>query len=172
MTSYKAYAGIGAQDTPEPFLTLMHKVAQAFAKKGYTLRSGASGNADEAFEKGCNEAKGTKEIYVPWANFNNHPSPLVPKYPEAYAVAKQHHPRWSAVSKGAQPLLARNSHILLGPQLNSPVEWVICWTSGGRVTGGTGQGLRIAESYNIPIFNIGKKEDETFIREILGHTAP
>jgi hypothetical protein len=31
---------------------------------------------------------------------------------------------------------------------------VVCWTKDGKSSGGTGQALRIAEYYSIPIFNL------------------
>lgn len=35
----------------------------------------------------------------------------------------------------------------------------ICWTKNGSGQGGTGQALRIAKAYNIPIFDAGKFKD-------------
>ena len=50
--------------------------------------------------------------------------------------------------------MARNAYCMLGPDLKSPVDFVLCWTPNAKVVGGTGQGLRIALDYNIPIFNL------------------
>jgi len=50
--------------------------------------------------------------------------------------------------------MARNSAQVLGLDLKSPVQAVVCWTAGGRPTGGTGQALRIAAVNNIQILNM------------------
>ncbi len=47
---------------------------------------------------------------------------------------------------------------VLGPDLKSPSSMVVAWTPGGAVTGGTGQALRMAETYQIPVRNLGNPE--------------
>ena len=51
---------------------------------------------------------------------------------------------------------------MLGDDLDQPVSFVVCWTPGGEVTGGTGQALRIAADpqYNIPVFNLALHRPE------------
>jgi len=56
-------------------------------------------------------------------------------------------------------LQARNSHQVLGLDLNTPSDFVICWTKNGKDQGGTFQTIRIARSYDIPIFNAGSFSD-------------
>lgn len=62
----------------------------------------------------------------------------------------------SILKDGAKKLQARNSHQVLGLDLNTPSDFIICWTKGGKGIGGTGQALRIAKAYNIPIFDCGE----------------
>ena len=45
--------------------------------------------------------------------------------------------------------------MLLGETLDHPVDAVVCWTREGRVEGGTGMAIRIAEANGIPVFNLG-----------------
>jgi hypothetical protein len=35
---------------------------------------------------------------------------------------------------------------------------VICYTQGGKLKGGTGQALKIAQKYRVPVFNLGEFE--------------
>ena len=51
-------------------------------------------------------------------------------------------------------LMARNCYQVLGKDLETPSEFIICWTKDGQATGGTGQALRIAKKNNIPVFNL------------------
>ena len=153
------YTGIGARNTPDKVLDLFTNIAKYLATKDFTLRSGAANGADSAFEKGCDISNGSKEIYLPWRGFNNSKSPLIVEDVEAFEIAKKYHPYWTNLKAGAKKLQARNSHQVLGLDLHTPSEFIICYTENGKRGGGTGQALRIAEDYNIPIFDVGLYDD-------------
>lgn len=146
------YTGIGSRKTPKTILKLFTEVAIYLSKQGYILRSGGAKGADQAFERGA--AK--KEIYLPWRDFENNKSNLIVGHKKAFEIAEKYHPRWNSLSEGAKKLQARNSHQILGITLNKPSRFVICWTEYGIGNGGTGQAIRIAKDYNIPIFDCGK----------------
>ena len=63
--------------------------------------------------------------------------------------------------------MARNSYQVLGRNLDDPVEFVICWTPGGSGSGGTGQAIRIAKDYQIPVFDLGSPETKLRLEEFL-----
>jgi hypothetical protein len=66
--------------------------------------------------------------------------------------------------------MARNSFQVLGEDLETPATCVICWTPGGKGDGGTGQALRIARHYDVPIIDIGGmpiEEAEAAIGDLL-----
>lgn len=151
----KYYAGIGSRGTPQHILNIMGMVGRFLAQNGWTLRSGGAEGADEAFEKGCDAAKGEKEIYLPWPNYRNNPSKLHPgNYPfndQEELFAQKFHPNWRKCTPAVRKLHMRNSRILLGMEplhgiQVTPVKFVLCWTQGGQIIGGTGQALRIAEA--------------------------
>ena len=134
------YAGIGARDTPAVKLGEMMHIARKLRLLDYVLRSGGAQGADSAFES----MVGTrKQIFRP------SDSGLV-----AQEHAAKYHPNWAACKPYVRKLHARNSIILLGTTLDTPVDFVVCWTPEGKVTGGTGQALRIALDYEIPIYNL------------------
>jgi hypothetical protein len=128
----------------------MKKVAAYLSSKDYILRSGGADGADSAFESGSLKS----EIFLPWPNFNNKEG-IICMHPKAIYLAKQFHPRYSSLSSGAKKLMIRNSHQIFGKDMNNPSDFVICWTKDGKGGGGTGQALRIAKHYRIPIFDIG-----------------
>jgi hypothetical protein len=136
------YAGIGSHETPEPVCLEMGNIAMQLAIRGFALRSGGADGADVAFEKGAKMVGGPHVI-----RGRTHWQP-------ALDHAAQFHPDWEACDDTARALHARNSMIMLGDQLDLPVAFVVCWTPGGAVIGGTGQALRIAPAYNIPVFNL------------------
>jgi hypothetical protein len=161
----KYYSGIGSRLSPPDVLSLMVDIGKFLAQKGYVLRSGGANGADKAFEQGCDLVQGEKEIYLPWKSFNDNPSGLYLKSQElkgikdqAFELASQYHPAWDQLNYGARCLMARNGMQVLGQDLNTTVEFVICWNLGGFTHGGTSQALRIAQDKKIPIFMLSKKE--------------
>lgn len=150
------YAGIGSRETPEFMLLVFEEIGGFLAKQGFTLRSGGAKGADKAFENGCDKVKGNKEIYLPWEGFEDSDSMLIVRNPKAFEIAEQFHPYWHNLKQGARKLQARNSHQVLGKDLNTPSDFIICWTKNGNGSGGTGQALRVAKHYNIPVFDAGK----------------
>lgn len=157
------YAGIGSRSTPDHVLQVMRKVAHRLSELGYTLLSGGAAGADSAFEEGC---FGKKEIYLPWPGFRHLKGRHCVTLPsaEAFRVAEAVHPAWKRLNDTAQALMARNSHQVLGADLRSPVDFVVCWTPDGceseaarsRATGGTGQAIALADRWGIPVVNLAK----------------
>lgn len=142
----RKYAGIGSRETPPDVLEYMQSLAKSWAEFGVLLRSGAARGADAAFEKGCDEVNGPKEI------FRSGDATL-----DAMKHAAKFHPNWDACGSYVRELHARNSMIVLGRSLNEPVDMVVCWTPKAVKIGGTAQALRIAEHEGIQIVNLGEE---------------
>jgi|SRR6056297_204301 len=154
------YAGIGSRKTPEDICRKMHNAGRAIAKLNGTLRSGGASGADKAFETGCDTINGDKEIYLPYKNFNGNSSPLYGTDKTVRLFAKKFHPNWNALSSRGHDFMGRNVYQVLGHRLDTPADFILCWTPNGDITGGTGQALRIAVAYDIPIFNFATDEDD------------
>lgn len=150
------YAGIGSRKgVPDSILQQILDISKEFSKRGYMLRSGGALFSDQFFEIGCNLNQGKKQIFLPWKNYNNNKSPLYAMPDIAMEHAKRFHPKWNMLSDASKKLMARNSQIILGAKLDDPVDFVVCWTSEGKMIGGTAQALRICHSEHIPVFNLG-----------------
>ena len=161
------YAGIGSRETPEDVCRKMFKTGRALAQLNYVLRSGGAAGADRAFEAGCDAGNGIKQIYLPYKRFNANESPYFGTTKAARAIAKKYHPNWTVLSCLGRDFMGRNVYQLLGSDLSTPVQFILCWTPNGRITGGTGQALRMAEDYKIPIFNFAVTDDDTISDFIL-----
>lgn len=135
----KFYAGIGSRQTPSFILQIMTDIAKQLDKQDYILRSGNADGADSAFADGTDN----KEIFI-----------ATDCTPAAMELSSKYHPNWNACNHYVRKLHGRNSMILLGYDLKTPVDFVICWTPDGRDTGGTGQAIRIAADYNIDVYNL------------------
>jgi hypothetical protein len=167
----KYYAGIGSRETPRDVCLYMTAIAKRLASLGYTCNSGGAIGADSAFESG---ARINRQIFLPWDGFNgknilnmnkfhNTWNYLVPPFNED--LVRKYHPKPSTLSESGWKLMSRNSYQVLGKDLNTPVDFVICWTKDGKASGGTGQAIRIAQDRRIPIFNLknGYKDFSTFM---------
>lgn len=163
------YTGIGSRRTPPAVLATMQRAAARLAELGWVLRSGGCEGADEAFERGHHPA--AKQIFLPWPGFNRQlrrdlgDVNTIPRPAQrAYEVAEAYHPAWGRLSNGGKALQARNVHQVLGEDLAlpSPSELVLCWTPDGAeeaeqtspATGGTGQAIRLATAFGVPVFNL------------------
>lgn len=171
MTQY--FAGIGSRKAPPNILAIMTKITQELCNRGYTLRSGGAAGCDTAFQDGAPEDQ--MEIYLDamhkrkqcidgWYNVryldNEH---------EANEIAENHHPAWNKLGAKAKALISRNTYQVLGMDLNTPSEFVICWTPDGATTtttresGGTGQAIRLAHKRGIKVFNLQREADLQYI---------
>ena len=152
------YAGIGSRATPPETLRDMTIMAAWLARRGWRLHSGGAAGADTAFAAGA--PPGRRTVFLPWPAYRGCTGPdcrtLSPeRMRTCLAIAADLHPTWHRCSPAARKLHARNTAILLGEDAGTPVHAVIAWTSQGRVSGGTGQGIRIADRYGIPVLNLG-----------------
>jgi hypothetical protein len=134
------YTGVGARKTPNNILAFMTKIAEKLATVDHVLRSGGAAGADSAFERGA----GTfKQIF--------HANQATQ---QAMDIAAYFHPAWNSCSPFVKKLHGRNAFQVLGINLNDPSKFLICWTPGGGIVGGTGTAISIAEYYKVPVYNL------------------
>jgi hypothetical protein len=169
-----AYAGIGSRRTPPEVLGLIEAQARRLAGEGWTLRTGLSPGADQAFYRGALSGGGSVELYLPdpgfesGARIDREPGSvrvLSRPSPRATELAAGFHHDWDSLELPARRLLARDAHEVLGDDLESPVQILVCWTADASRDGrelyddGTGQALRIAHHHGIPVLNLARPEE-------------
>lgn len=168
---YEAYAGVGSRETPPDVLREMSLLAAALERRGFTLRSGHAPGADQAFESGVGDPR-CAEIYLPWRGFEGSTSFHYPRDLQmelkAEAIAQKHHPAWDRCSRGARALHSRNVKQVLGESLDRPARFCLAWTSDGQASGGTGQAIRIARTYGVPVLNLYGAPMRHAVLEALG----
>ena len=150
------YAGIGARKTPGPVLAVMRRMAWYLASKDWHLHTGGADGADCAFAEG---SPSLRTVFLPWPGFNGWRGPGCVSFGDRalaklYPFAAAHHDAWERCSPAVRKLHARNVAIIGGVGVSPPVRAVICWTEGGRATGGTGLAIRLAGTAGIPVFNL------------------
>lgn len=169
------YAGIGSRTTPANVMAKMTEVAAWLAKHGYTLRSGHADGADTAFENGADTAfeemtEEQKESFTAKEIFTANDVTDTTR-----AIAKEIHPKPSALRKFVLDLMAQSTNQVFGKNLDSPVDFVLTWTPDGAVsteqrsmkTGGTGQAIDMASRKGIPVINMANKGWGDELRSVL-----
>jgi hypothetical protein len=170
----KAYAGIGARvidpDTTIEFI----KIGRQLAQMNFALRSGGTEGSDLAFEQGAKDSNGEMEIFLPWTEFNHNKSSLIlPQIiPDAIVeIASTLYPRWYSANNAAQRLHARNVQQILGKNLDEESAFVVCYTDRSYTDpsafGGTMFGIKLAERYNIPVYNFYLRGDRERFYDML-----
>lgn len=165
------WTGIGSRSLPDGVADTMSIIAAQLERKGFTLHSGNADGADISFARGVDQ---NAKIFLPWESFNaqymselpNHEYIVVDKSDtEAYDSVNEFHPRGSSLDNTSRAFMARNYRQVVGHGRLS--SFIICWTPNGDIVGGTGQCLRIAHRYHIPIINLANEDDLEFACEYI-----
>tara|TARA_R110002096_G_scaffold372344_2_gene565781 strand:+ start:98 stop:631 length:534 start_codon:yes stop_codon:yes gene_type:complete len=161
--------GIGARATPDHICELFTELGIEARTRGWWVRSGHADGADYAFEKG---ATSNCIVYMPWSTFNKDKEVLgVPRTQqlrdEVLKIVYKHEKYAKDLSDGVKLIKSRNVYQVLGEDLKSPSDLVVCWTPYGEVTGGTGLAIKIATANNIPVINVGDFETEKSFNSLL-----
>ena len=152
-----AYAGIGSRTISHDERALIIKISNFLSEKGYVCYSGNAVGSDDAFQEGSNKRCVS---FLPWNCFNAHLKSSDIHCPfintEGFRSVNKFHPNWMALTEKARKLMARNYHQVRGIFGYPPVEFVVCCATqkGNETLGGTGQAVRIANHFNIPVINI------------------
>lgn len=171
----RSYAGIGSRSTPQGIRELMREFARLRAGEGWRLRTGGASGADQAFLEGARSSGGEVELYLPWPGFRGvSGETLSEPSAEAVDLAGEVHPAWGRCGRAARALHGRNSHQVLGVDLEDPAGAVVCWTPDGsldgasRRAGGTGQALRIASVFEVPVLNLYRDDHRVAVEALVG----
>ena len=164
-------------------IKLCHDVCMRLAQLGVTFTSGLcelgmDGIAQKAYSQAVDLGLASEsqfEVYVA-DQYNIRKSTLPRKHlaiirnkdliVETERIASEVHPAWDKCNELARGMHSRNCHQILGYDLQSPVDAVVCWTPDGNVVGGTATAIRIALKYNIPVFNLGVKDKDGVLQSI------
>ena len=164
-------------------IKLCYNVCMRLAQLGITFTSGLceigmDGIAQKAYSKAVDLglAKESQfEVYVA-DQYNIRRSTLPRRHlaivrnkdliSETERIASEVHPAWDRCNEWARGMHSRNCHQILGYDLQSPVDAVICWTPDGKIQGGTATAIRISMKYDIPVFNLGVSDKKSVLNDI------
>jgi hypothetical protein len=158
------YTGIGSRTIPLILSNLFTNLSSYLESHNFILRSGGAGGTDLSFESGIKD-KNNCRIYLPRKLFNKNESQLYlgninPKLEsDARDIARSIHPNPYALRGFSLLAHTRNAFQVLGDDLNSPSDFLVCYTENGESKGGSRTAIELAKKNNIPVFNFGNKVD-------------
>ena len=161
--------GVGSRQTPESVCTLFEEMGKEAREREWWVRSGHAEGADYAFEKGALEHC---IVYLPWVGFNREKPVLgtaasPPLRDEVLKIVYKHEPYAKDLSDGVKLIKSRNVYQVLGVDLKTPSDVVVCWTEEGEVIGGTGLAIKIAQANKIPVVNVGNPKTSKNFNNIM-----
>lgn len=171
-----SFALIGSRVTPTNECEALEEIAIEMMCLGYHGRSGGAIGPDTALTRAIiHMSKDTQyppsefgTIWLPSYSFNGlrhgdlggacKDANREPTFRgQAAYLAMGLHSGWHNLPTFVRKLHSRNVFQILGPNLNEPVDYVICaavTTRSGYVKGGTATAVRLAKMYGIPVINI------------------
>lgn len=168
--SRKTYAGIGNReisgakdgDHGLPIAKVLTHLGIELEKTGYMLYSGEAKGCDAAFANGVSE----EHCRIFTANDATD---------ETRAMARAHKLPSEILLGRKLDLYASEVFQILGPDMNSPVDFVLCYTRDGcesyetrsEKTGGTGFAIELASRRGIPVINLKNKGWEQRMHHVL-----
>lgn len=136
----KRFAGIGNRDIDKQTCHAIKTCSRLIYQKDYVLVSGGADGCDEEFESHFPE---DRKIILRARDATV----------KAIKMAEDFHPAWNKCNAYARALLGRDAMIIMGKDLKTPVDFVLCYCA-DEERGGTALSLRIANFYKIPVFNL------------------
>lgn len=164
-------------------IKLCYNVCMRLAQLGVTFTSGLcelgmDGIAQKAYSQAVDLGLASEsqfEVYVA-DQYNIRRSTLPRKHlaiirnkdliAETERIASEVHLACDKCNEWARGMHSRNCHQILGYDLQSPVDAVICWTPDGNIVGGTATALKLSMKAGIPIFNLDVSGKESVLNDI------
>jgi len=163
-------------EVPGEVILLIEQLSKLLISKGFTFRY--DGNSmDKASTQAYSAAKSRCEIYLPWKGFNKELTAKLNKPTEkAYGYASTFHRAFNKIPPTVRAIVARNVHVLMGDEANTPLNLFITYTSDGaetkadikyETTGNMSFFINACEDLGIPVFNLKNATAKERIVEFL-----
>lgn len=170
---YRTVVFTGDKDTPKEVLLKVQSLVRDFEAAEFKIRCGGDGPVEMAANDAA--AIATKELILPWKEFQGLESKLTWSTETAKHIAKKFHGAYDMLPKGTQGVLAKNARLIMGHNMRSKATALVIWTPDGveegrkvtRETGYFGHVIKIAAAANVKIFNLGNPTAEQRIRDFL-----
>jgi hypothetical protein len=149
-------------NVPDEVLNKLNPFLETLTDYGFTFRSSVDTRdnltmyVDGKFQR--------KEIYLPFKKFNQSVTAKLTRPSKfAYELTAKFHKAFDKLSHPVKGFLARNTHLILGGDCDTPINFIIIYTECGIETakgikfetaGNASYFITVADDLNIPIFNL------------------
>lgn len=169
---YKPYIMTSGRDVPKHIVEQMVELSRSIKESGYVLRIGGLEGGDNVLGELDKDA----ELYLPWKNFSDKVSKLYFSTEECLALASKFNAKFNEINNSMRSFLGMYTRMVLGKDLKSRVNFIICWTPDGAedsssITTKTGliaQAIGIASAMKIPVFNLNNADTVNKIKTYIG----
>lgn len=181
------YAILGAPDTPSHVLQEFSDIARMLAAKKFKVRVTTDDSRKQEGKppaalvgKAVRETVGTRyELIKPWNTFGDTEGEALTATgttsDRGVEMAALFQPAMTKLPDAVKKIIAANVHVMLGKFLESPVEFLVCYTEDGAEnskevtfkTGNVGLAIRVATSYNIPVINFKNPNSRSRLEDIM-----
>ena len=188
------FTGIGSRKIGKSFDSIyLAKLASYFAKEGFIVRHGDAVGSDRIFRDEFRN-RGKQEIYIPWKSFiddydySADMGDCVLGEINVYCISDYDKKSIKEINhilkecglyfkkESTTKLVQRNVLQVLGKDLQTPSEFVICWTPDGaeslkdisKDTGGSRVAIGVADLFDIPVYNIKNNDTLEYITDVIG----
>lgn len=175
---YKPYF-VASNDQPPPSQELVQRAAKIrdyLAHFGFIVRTAMMNDLDKVFAD-CK----SKELMLPFKDWNKIESKFTFVSEEAKQLAKQKAPHWDTITKPVvQTFLAKNVRLALGQNCKSQARFGLIYSVDGaqlpeetsRDTGNMKHVIEVAREVRIPIFNLQRPDTQERLFRYLELTLP
>jgi len=139
------------------------EISKLLMAKGFMFRY--NGDSEPFTNKVLDIDLGRVEMYLPWKSFNTTINAKMPKPNEkAYHAAAYYHKAFKKLPNTVRAIISRDVHVLLGENVDNPIKLLLCYSPDGaesikdidyKKTGNISFSITIADTLDIPIFNLG-----------------
>ena len=150
-------------EVPGEVIILIEQISKLLISKGFTFRYDGN-KQDKLATQAYNASKQRCEIYLPWKGFNKDVTAKLNRPTElAYHYASGLHNAFNKIPPTVRAIVARNTHVILGDECNTPINLFITWTPDGaevnkdvdyKVTGNASFFISACDALDIPVFNL------------------
>jgi hypothetical protein len=156
------YAGVGPSYVNVSDTRVIYDISSLLAYNNYTLRARTTKGIDSAFIEGCNEFNGKKDIIqvkennTEYAEYKNEYAEYILQNntvsDSKFDIFNKYIPNDSMVSHITKSSIIRVMQCVLGKDLDSPVDFLICSNRKSQTI--INVAIKIAKEYNIDYYVI------------------
>lgn len=167
-TAHFTFAGIGTREATAEEQNLLSDAALMLCRThGGWCYSGNAPGSDIACMVGAGR---WTTAWLPWDRFNYgdyHAEKecgdvvIAGDGPNGRKIASETHPAWGRLRDSVRRLIVRDVYQVIGDKTHPKVSFVLCCATPkgpDDVQGGTGQAVRVANRFNIPVVNVRRRD--------------